>query len=44
MLGWLYDKKGDRAKADYYYDKVISMKDIGNSRKTAEGYKSSRYN
>ena len=44
MLGWLFDKKGDRGKADYYYDKVISMKDIGNSRKTAEGYKTSRYN
>jgi tetratricopeptide (TPR) repeat protein len=44
MLGWMYDKKGDRGKADYYYDKVISMRDFGDSRKTAEGYKSSRYN
>ena len=44
MLGWMYDKKGDRGKADYYYDKVISMKDFNNSRKTAEGYKTNRYN
>jgi len=44
MLGWMYDKKGDRGKADYYYDKVISMKDFNGSRKTAEGYKTNRYN
>jgi tetratricopeptide (TPR) repeat protein len=44
MLGWLYDKKGDRGKADYYYDKVISSKDFNNSRKSAEDYKKNRYN
>lgn len=44
MLGWLYDKKGDRQKADFYYDKVISMKDFNDSKAAAEKYKANRYN
>jgi tetratricopeptide (TPR) repeat protein len=28
MLGCCYDQKGDRSKAIYYYDKVLSLKDF----------------
>lgn len=42
LLGNFYDKKGDRSKAGYYYDKVISMKDF-NTHKQAEIYKKNGY-
>lgn len=37
--GICYDQKGDRTSAMQYYDRVIDMKDIENSRETARRFK-----
>ncbi len=42
LLGNFYDKKGERTKALYYYDKVLSMKDF-NTHQAAEIFKKSGY-
>lgn len=42
LLGNYFDKKGDRDKAVYYYDKVLSMKDF-NTHKQAEMFKKNGY-
>lgn len=42
LLGYFYDLKGDRSKALYYYDKVLSMKDF-RTHQPAELYKKSPY-
>lgn len=42
LLGYCYDRKGERPKALYYYDKVLSMKDY-NTHKTAELFKKNAY-
>ncbi len=42
LLGCCYDQKGERSKAIYYYDKVLSLKDF-NTHQQAEIYKKSGY-
>jgi tetratricopeptide (TPR) repeat protein len=42
LLGNFWDKKGDRSKALYYYDKVLSMQNF-NTHQAAEIYKKSAY-
>ena len=43
MLGMIYDKKGDVPKADFYYEKVLSMKNFGTSHDEAKKFKKERY-
>ncbi len=43
MLGMLKDQKGDHSSAVIFYDKVIVMKEFGNSRLDAERFKKSGY-
>jgi tetratricopeptide (TPR) repeat protein len=37
--GTIYDQKGDHSEAVKYYDMVLSMKDIDNSKETAQRFK-----
>lgn len=43
LLGMFYDIKGDRNKASYYYDAVLSMKNFSNSHAEAEKLKKNGY-
>jgi len=38
-MGVIYDQKGNHPEAVKYYDRVLEMKDIENSRETAQSYK-----
>ena len=42
-LGMVYDRKGNRVEAVKYYDMVLNMKDIDNSRQTAKNFKENPY-
>lgn len=42
-LGIVYDKKGNHGEAVKYYDMVLNMKEIDNSRQTAKNFKDNGY-
>ena len=42
-IGIVYDKKGNHGEAIKYYDMVLSMKDVDNSRQTAKNFKDNGY-
>ena len=39
LMGMLNDSKGNKSSADFYYDKVLSMKNFQNSHQEAERFK-----